>query len=76
MRGSDPTYDLILNSLQPLAVLEGWLGVAGAGAGVVMLQDLDIASCQICTNQRSLLIKYKNVTFSYLNSYGTSYNMW
>ena len=49
MRGSDPTYDLILNSLQPLAVLEGWLGVAGAG--VVMLQDLDIASCQICTNQ-------------------------
>ena len=51
MRGSDPTYDLILNSLQPLAVLEGWLGVAGAGAGVVMLQDLDIASCQICTNQ-------------------------
>ena len=58
------------------AELEGWLGVAGAGAGVVMFQDLDIASCQICTNQRSLLIKYKNVTFSYLNSYGTSYNIW
>ena len=56
-------------------MLGGWLGVAGAGAVVVMFQDLDVASYQIFSNQRSLLIKYKNVTFSYLNSYGTSYNM-
>ena len=47
--GPNPTCDLILNSLWPSAVLGGWLGVGGAG--VVMFQDLDIASCQICTNQ-------------------------
>ena len=76
MRVSITTCYLLLSSFCCAGGGWGWLGVAGAGAVVVMFQDLDVASYQIFSNQRSLLIKYKNVTFSYLNSYGTSYNMW